>query len=107
MHDIIYNANKTKCICIRPKSMINMCDPVFVLSGNVLACIECQNYLEVKIMFTMLKFNIANSREGGKWLKVSVEIVVKVSNADYFKHSVQLSTAPQYVQDSQLNLCGC
>ena len=32
-HDIIYNAKKTKCICIRPKSMIDMCDPVFML-GN-------------------------------------------------------------------------
>ena len=35
-YDIIYNAQKTECICIRPKSMIDMCDPVFMLSGNVL-----------------------------------------------------------------------
>ena len=63
-HDIIYNAKKTKCICIRPKSMIDMCDPVFMLLANVLACTKCQNYLGVEIMFTMLKFNITNSSRG-------------------------------------------
>ena len=26
-YDIIYNAQKTKCICIRPKNMLYMCDP--------------------------------------------------------------------------------
>ena len=84
-----------------------MCDHVFMLLGNVLACTKCQNYLGVEIMFLMLKFNGTNSIVGGKLLQVSLEIVVKVSKADYFKHSVQLSTATQYVQDSQLNLCDC
>ena len=79
-----------------------MCDPVFMLSGNVLACTKCQNFLGVEIVFTMLKFKVTNSIVGGKLLQVSLEIVVKVSNADYFKHSVQLSTTPQYVQDPQL-----
>ena len=46
-HDIIYDAKKTKCICIIPKSMIDMCDHVFMLSGNVLACTKWQNYLGV------------------------------------------------------------
>ena len=54
-----------------------------------------------------VEIQVTNSIVGGKWLQVTLDIVVKVSNADYFKHSVQLSTAPQYVQDSQLNLCGC
>ena len=40
-------------MCIRPKRMIDMCDPVCMLSGNVLACTKCQNYLGVEIMFTM------------------------------------------------------
>ena len=66
-HDIIYKANKTKCMCIRPKSMIYMCDPIFMLSGNVLSCTKCQNYLVVEIMFTMSddeKFNVTNSIGG-------------------------------------------
>ena len=65
-HDIIYDAKKSKCICIRPKSMIDMCDHVFMLSGNVLACTKCLNYLWVEIMFIMLKFNGTNSIVGGK-----------------------------------------
>ena len=45
VHDIIYNAKKTKCMCIRPKSMIDMCDPVFMSSDNVglQSCTKCQN----------------------------------------------------------------
>ena len=40
-------------MCIRPKSMIDMCDPVFMLSGNVLSCTKYQNYLGVEITSTM------------------------------------------------------
>ena len=35
-HDVTYNVKKTKFMCARPKNMIDMCDPVFMLSGNVL-----------------------------------------------------------------------
>ena len=52
-NDIIYYAKKTKCMRIRPKSMIDMCDPVFMLFGNILSCTKCQNYLGVEIKSTM------------------------------------------------------
>ena len=52
-HDIKYNAKKMKCMCIRPKRMIDMCDRVFMLSGNELSCTKCQNYLGIEIMSSM------------------------------------------------------
>ena len=76
-------------------------------------CTQCQNYLEVEITSTMSDDYAIKIQRKKLYCRGNI-IISKfrncsdiVSNADYFNIFVQLSTATQYVQDSQLNLCNC
>lgn len=51
--DIIYNAKKTVCMCIRPRIMKNHNDPIVILSGNILHYVSSYKYLGVLISSNM------------------------------------------------------
>ena len=88
------------------------CDPVFMLSGNVLSCTKCQNYLGVEITSTMSDDDAIKIQRNKLYSRGNM-IISKFRNCSesvkrrHFNIFVKLSAAPQYGRDSQLNLCGC